>query len=285
MCILQLFCNYGELMDLKDTLSEFIYKYYIDPIHSKSGYNLVQEITYGILLFAMIYIFYKACNILKLEIDYKFALTTVFYTILIALIRAMVDAGIVPHTYYTVTPGIVVVLGLYYMISTILTGYIFKNKYYIYSIALALLPTIYFIIIFLKNIVHFEALFYVLSLNVFVYAITIYAIDKIRYLKNRLNFDKIDKYAIFSQLTDASATAIGIAVYGYWEQHPIPRFFMDMFGAYIMIPLKLLVVLTVLYIINEEVDNKNLRNIIKIAIMTLGLAPGLRDLFRTVMGV
>lgn len=272
-------------MDLKNILSEFIYKYYIEPINLKSGYNLIQEITYGILLFIMIYIFYKVCNILKIKIDSKFALTTAFYAILIALIRALVDAGIVPHTYYTVTPGIVIVVGLYYMISVSITGYFFKNKYYLYSILLSVLPMICFIIEFLKNMVYFEALFYILSLNILIYCITIYLINKIKYLKNKLNLNKIDKYVIFSQLTDASATAIGIGIYGYWEQHPIPRFFMDTFGAYIMIPLKLLVVLTVLYIINEEVDNEDLKNIIKIAIMALGLAPGLRDLFRTVMGV
>jgi uncharacterized membrane protein len=273
------------MMSLDSVVLNFINKYYIEPIKLRSGYNIIQEVTYGILLFVMIYIFYKACNYLNIKIDYKFAITTMFYTVLIALIRAMVDAGIVPHSYYTVTPGIVVVIGLYYMMSIIITGYLFKNKYYIYSIALALMPIIYFIALLIEHIAHFEALIYVLILNAGSYLTAMYLINNIKSLKNRLNLNKIDKYAIFSQLTDASATAVGIAVYGYWEQHPIPRFLMDTFGAYIMIPLKLLVVLTVLYIVNEEVDNENLKNIIKITIMTLGLAPGLRDLFRTIMGV
>ncbi|MEO2118012.1 MAG: DUF63 family protein, partial [Methanocaldococcus sp.] len=33
------------------------------------------------------------------------------------------------------------------------------------------------------------------------------------------------------------------------------------------------------------VEDENIKNIIKLCIMALGLAPGLRDLFRTVMGV
>jgi uncharacterized membrane protein len=60
---------------------------------------------------------------------------------------------------------------------------------------------------------------------------------------------------------------------------------MDVFGAYVMIPLKLTVVLIALYLINEEVNNKDLKNILKITIMCLGLAPGLRNLLRTIMGV
>ncbi|WP_421077316.1 DUF63 family protein [Methanothermococcus sp. Ax23] len=273
-------------MDLKEAFLEFVYKYYINPIETKSGYNLIQEITYGILLFVMVYGFYRVCKLLNIDIDRKFALITIFYVILISLIRALVDAGYVPHTYYTVTPGIVVSVGLYYIISIILSGILFKKeKYHISAMLMAIIPTIYLLSIFLKNMVHIEALFYVFGIIGITYGIMIYLIERIEVLKNKLKFDSIDKYAIFSQLTDASATAIGIGVYGYWEQHPIPRFFMDIFGPYVMIPLKLIVVISVLYIINEEVDNKDLRNILKITIMALGLAPGLRDLFRTVMGV
>lgn len=60
---------------------------------------------------------------------------------------------------------------------------------------------------------------------------------------------------------------------------------MDYFGPYSIIPLKMLVVLLVLDIFNKEVKDDNLRNILKITVMALGLAPGLRNLFRTVMGV
>ncbi|AEH07447.1 DUF63 family protein [Methanothermococcus okinawensis] len=273
-------------MDIKETFSEFVYKYYIEPIKLKSGYNIIQEITYGILLFVMVYLFYKVCKLLNIKINKKFALTTIFYIILIALMRALVDAGYIPHSYYTVTPGIVILVGLYYMSSIIISGILFKkDKYHISAIIMALIPTVYLLSIFINNMVHMNALFYVLGIVAIVYGIVIYPIEKIKILKNKLNFDTVDKYAIISQLTDASATAVGIGMYGYWEQHPIPRLFMGIFGPYIMIPLKLIVVIAVLYIINKEINNRDLRNILKITIMALGLAPGLRDLFRTIMGV
>ncbi|WP_292459531.1 DUF63 family protein [Methanothermococcus sp.] len=272
-------------MDLKESFLEFIYKYYIEPIKMKSGYNSIQEITYGILLFVMVYIFFKICKLLNISLDNKFAYITIFYIVLISLMRALVDAGYIPHSYYTVTPGIVILVGLYYMVSIILSRLLLKGRYHILALIMAIIPTIYLLSIFLKNMMHVEAFFYVFGLVAIICSIVVWSIEKIGFLKNRLKFDILDKYAIFSQLTDASATAIGIGVYGYWEQHPIPRFFMDAFGPYVMIPLKLIVVISVLYIINREVDNKDFRNILKIAIMALGLAPGLRDLFRTVMGV
>lgn len=60
---------------------------------------------------------------------------------------------------------------------------------------------------------------------------------------------------------------------------------METFGVYAFIPFKLLIILLALYILNKEVEDENIKNIIKLCIMALGLAPGLRDLFRTVMGV
>lgn len=277
-------------MDIKNAILEFINKYYIYPIQAKTGYNIIQEITYGTLLFVMVYIFYRVCKFLKICIDRKFAEVTIFYVILITLMRALVDAGAIPRLYYTVTPGIVVLVGLYYMLSIIGSGALFKNKYHISAILMALIPISYLLLEFSNRVTHLEALLYVLVILFPMYFITIRILEKLKKIKNlninNLDFpSRIDKYAIFSQLVDASATSIGIGIYGYWEQHPVPRFFMDLFSPYIIIPLKLIVVVLVLYIINKEIDNIELRNILKITIMSLGLAPGLRNLFRIVMGV
>lgn len=271
-------------MNLSD-IKSFIYKHYIEPIEKQSGYNYIQEITYGVLLFFMVYLFYRVCKTLHIKIDRRFATVTVFYTVLISLIRALVDGGYIPHTYYTVTPGIVVVMGIYYMIAIILSALTLKERYYLLATSMAILPTLYLSVIFLKNIVHIEALFYVSFTVISVYVVIYYLIEKVEPIKNILKFPPMDKYVILAQLIDGASTAIGIGIYGYWEQHPLPRFFIDHFGPYVMIPLKLIAVITVLYILNTEIENKEFRNILKIAIMALGLAPGLRNLFRTMMGV
>jgi len=177
------------------------------------------------------------------------------------------------------------VIGIYYLTAVVLSALILKERYYILATIMAVLPLTYLAFIFLKNIVHIEALFYVLFIVVLVYALLNYLLERVDLLRDTLKFQSIDRYVIVSQLIDGVATAIGIGLYGYWEQHPLPRFFMDNFGPYIMIPLKLVAVITVLYILNIEVEDKNLRNILKITVMALGLAPGLRNLFRIMMGV
>jgi uncharacterized membrane protein len=50
-----------------------------------------------------------------------------------------------------------------------------------------------------------------------------------------------------------------------------------MFGPAVMFPLKLLVVLPVLWYIDKSEDNKQFKGFLKIVILILGLALGVRD--------
>ena len=269
-------------MDLS-AIKNFLYRYYIEPIEKQSGYNYIQEVTYGILLFFMVYLFYRICKKLQIEIDRRFVLVTVFYILLISLIRTLVDGGYIPRTYYTVTPGIVVVVGMYYMVATVISALLLRERYYILAVSMAVIPILYLLPIFLKNIVHVEVLFYLFFIVTLIYAALHYLLERVEPLRHI--FQPMDKYVILAQLIDGTSTALGVGLYGYWEQHPLPRFFIELFGPYIMIPLKLVAVVTVLYILNREVEDRGLKNILKIAIMALGLAPGLRNLFRVIMGV
>ena len=263
-------------------IKDFIYKYYIEPAEKGTGYNLIQEITYGVILALSLYLFYKALRKLNINIDEKFAIPGVIFTVLIALMRALVDCGYIERSFLTITPGIVFLIGGFFIITILITGVIFKEDYYKVSAIIGLIPLFYFLFIFLQHIVHLEAILYV-GVLVGVFYCLVRFLDK----KLRLNIfqSKIDDYVVIGQLIDASATTIGVGIYGYWEQHPIPRFLMETFGVYAFIPFKLLVILLALYILNREVEDENIKNIIKLCIMALGLAPGLRDLFRTVMGV
>ncbi|ENN96314.1 hypothetical protein J422_03104 [Methanocaldococcus villosus KIN24-T80] len=265
-----------------DKVYEFIYKYYIEPAEIGSGYNIIQEITYGAILAISLYLFYKALIRLNVKIDEKFAIPSIVFSILIALIRALVDLGYIERSFLTITPGIVFVIGGLFIITILTTAYVFKEKYYKVSAVIGFVIFLYFFSIFLTHIHHLDALIYVAMLVAVIY-ISIFYIDRI--LKLNILQNKIDSYAIIGQAIDASATAVGLAFYGYWEQHPIPRFFMEHFGAFSFIPIKILAVLLALYVVNREVEDENIKNIIKLCIMALGMAPGMRDLFRMIMGV
>ena len=80
-----------------------------------------------------------------------------------------------------------------------------------------------------------------------------------------------------SHLLDASSTFTALTFFGFYEQHVVPSFLINMFGPAVMFPLKLLVVLPVLWYIDKSEDNKQFKGFLKIVILILGLALGVRD--------
>jgi uncharacterized membrane protein len=51
-----------------------------------------------------------------------------------------------------------------------------------------------------------------------------------------------------------------------------------------MYPLKIAVILFALYVIDTYVEDRTIKNMLKLAIFILGLAPGLRDFLTLIIG-
>ncbi len=101
------------------------------------------------------------------------------------------------------------------------------------------------------------------------------------FLDNRFNL-----MIIYAHMLDASSTYIGVDWFDYYEKHVVPTFLIDIAGtAAIMFPLKLLILLPVLFMIDKSIEDPSLRNITKLALITLGLAPAVRNTLRLALGV
>jgi uncharacterized membrane protein len=91
---------------------------------------------------------------------------------------------------------------------------------------------------------------------------------------------------IYAHMLDASSTFIGVDWFDYYEKHVVPTFFINLVGtAAIMFPLKLLVLLPVLYMIDRSMHEPSMRNLTRLALITLGLAPAVRNTLRLALGV
>jgi uncharacterized membrane protein len=94
-----------------------------------------------------------------------------------------------------------------------------------------------------------------------------------------------------AQFLDGAATFRGIELYGYGEKHVLPTLLIDLAGsAAVMLLLKLFLVLAIILLIDvlfrEDLKSyPGLANIMKFAVIFLGLAPGTRDLVRISLGV
>jgi uncharacterized membrane protein len=107
----------------------------------------------------------------------------------------------------------------------------------------------------------------------------------------RAMFSPVAILLFFSHFIDGAATYRGLDAYGYAEKHVLPSLFIDLAGtAVVMLLLKALVISAVVYLLDvayrEELkESPTLGWLVKVAIMVLGLAPGIRDALRLAMGV
>ncbi len=101
---------------------------------------------------------------------------------------------------------------------------------------------------------------------------------------------------LFGQLCDGLATMIGIDWFGYSEKHPVSDAviqFGDSLGligngAWLFFLVKAAIISLIIYLFTEmrvERRQQHLRVLIVLAVMIVGMAPGLRDIGRLILGV
>ena len=101
---------------------------------------------------------------------------------------------------------------------------------------------------------------------------------------------------LFGQLCDGLATMVGIDWFGYSEKHPVSDAViqfgdgLDVFGegAWLFFLVKASIVTLIIWLFSQmriERKQQHLRVLIVLAVMIVGMAPGLRDIGRLILGV
>jgi len=118
----------------------------------------------------------------------------------------------------------------------------------------------------------------------------------LRFLNSKRNmtfetgFLGLNSLMIFSQFLDGAATYTGLDFYGYREKHVLPSFLIDLTGtAAVMFILKFLVLMFAIYILDigyreEMKEYPKLDGLMRMVVIILGLAPGMRDMLRLALG-
>ena len=263
----------------------FFDTYFIQPIQVEQGYNFVNTIAYALLAFGLLYLLFKVFQKIKFKIDYKLFIAAIPFVLFGSTLRAFVDSDIVQRSFWTVSPGIyLLVTGAF--LSTVIIGHVLKQKKVLPS--WNLIPwTIGFILLAslivvgrdtaTENITLFLAISLVVILSSFA-SFVIFKNLRWKWIKDKFAFS-----AFSAHLLDATVTAMILTFVGGWEKHPLPRFFIENLGPFSFIPLKLVVIIPAIYVISTELKDKQLRNFLLIAIAILGLAEGLRNLISLVL--
>ena len=116
-------------------ISDFIYKYYIDPVKYGEPYNIVETLTYAIILIIGVYLLYRWFSNSSwlsehgIKLDSSFILATLPYVVLGGVLRVIQDTGMITGDwqYLIVTPPIYFVL-FFFTLGMIFIGGILKKN-------------------------------------------------------------------------------------------------------------------------------------------------------------
>lgn len=268
-------------------LAAFVHKYYIDPIVYDTSYNPVDTITWAIILGLAILGLIKLLSRWGLLIDEKLVLSTLPYILAGSSLRVIEDANLVaaPWKYLLITPLIFFLVFLITAACLILSRKIWGEKFYAKYAALGFLWTLFNLAVLstlgFKNAWVLAAIFILGSSLAGGVLFCRRRLSALKFLDDRFN-----QMIIYAHMLDASSTYFGVDWFGYYEKHVVPTFLIDLTGsAIVMFPLKLLILLPVLSMIDKSLQDPSLRNLTKLTLITLGLAPAVRNTLRLALGI
>jgi uncharacterized membrane protein len=278
-------------------ISEFITTYYIDPIRYGQPYNIVDTLTYAVILIVAVFLIYRWIDRTGFPVDGKFVLATVPFVIFGGLLRVVEDTGFITSDLHLllVTPLIFFVM-FFFTIAALFISRTLERAGIIasYHTGYAGIGAISCILAaaflawfgFTYTQVSVSILLIILALAI----VTSCAVwGFMRYvIKWEYASDPLYCVLIFGQLLDASATSYGIDLHSivYTEAHIVGGALIAWTGtAFSMFPLKLAVLFPAVYILQlyRKEAPPVLWHLILLAMIIVGFGPGVRGMVRMVL--
>ncbi len=251
----------------------------------------MNTLTFGILLCVILLGILKLLEKLDIEIDQQFMLAVVPYVLVGGVLRVLEDAGTFapPVNYLFVTPLVqFFVLIVCIIILLALARLRQTNKIDAITPMFGYVGITWFVLSTLILLLKTEVVFPWVPVAVMGIATVLTSAVYLTGRRSKFFNDRFSIFIIWSHLFDASSTHIGVDFLDYLEKHILPALLIELSGtAMVMYPLKLVVVIPILYILNTQFKDTNdrLGNILKLAILMMGLSPGLRNTLRMMLGI
>jgi uncharacterized membrane protein len=277
-------------------IREFIYKYYIDPIESGGAYTLVDTLTYALILIIAVFLIYRWMQQTGLSFDRRLLFATLPWVVFGGLARVVEDTGMLPAPwrYLLITPLIFFVL-FFYAVAVLYLCHRFLGERGVRVYAMVGLVSA---VVALALLLWYGATVATLDFTVPAVILTLAAVTTaalwalLRYgFRWEYVSDRVYQVLIAGHMLDASATSYGIDLHplGYVEQHVVGSALIAATGTgFAMFPLKLLVLIPGIYILElyrREGSATSFWHLIVLAMIVVGLAPGIRDMMRMMLYV
>jgi uncharacterized membrane protein len=282
---------------LTEKISQFINTYYLDPIRGDEGYNIVNTFTWAVVLGICIFGIYRLLEKLDVKITPRFIASIIPFVLAGSSLRVIEDspAGIFhpPFSYLLITPNIyflvfAITVGCLWISIRLQKARLIKDFHPAFAgFGLAWFFVNLTALLYFENVVASYVPLFVLGAGIgltFIFYLIAY------HFKSSIFTDPLNLSILMAHMMDASSTYVGVDNLGYFEKHVVPAYLIDLTGtALVMYPLKLIIFIGVLYVLDTQFEDDerslNLKVLIKLVILILGLSPATRNTVRMMLGI
>src|SRR3989338_4604586 len=267
---------------------DFFRQYFIDPVMQGTGYNIYNTLAYALILIVAVFATYKLLKKMRISIDDRFVIGVLPYVILGGLLRALEDAN--SYGFWLKTPIIYMVIfavAFAALLASKIIETVAKKPRLSYDKICASIGVVLILAALTQVSVKSPfALGAMVALSAF-WVILLILAKKLTERFTKIKFFSRENTSILAvHLFDATTTFVALTYFPYFEQHVLPSFLINIFGPAVMFVLKFVVVAAVLHVLDNEMSKElQKKKFIKLVVLILGLAPGLRNFFRLIMGV
>jgi len=264
-----------------------------------STYTVFQTILYALLVLLGLYILYRCLKKADIPIDTPLILTGLSYIILGGLLRVVEDTGMVPEPWWIlfVTPQVYILTLIFAVVMLFISYQLQKKRVVISYTTPFLLGGVISSLIAAGFLVWFgftQATDVDLGSGIAVFLIAAAAAAALwAVLRYLFRWEYINEplylVLIAGHMLDASATSYALEFKGYIEQHVLGSTLIELTGTpYVMFALKIAVLIPAVWVLEKfrkEEGMESIWHLVLLAMIVVGLAPGLRDVLRMVLGI
>ena len=246
---------------------EDVVSYFTNP--TAIGYTPEKTLILASILVVIVYVIFEVLKKLKIKIDRRLAIGIIPYVILASTLRVLQDAKVF-NTIWLITPGIYGTM-ITVILSILIVSFLIERKF-----SVPYFKTLF--VVGLLGIAFFLPLLNFINTEGFLLVSAFYLPWVIIFYKIRWTL--ANKLVTLAQMFDANATFVALQFFGYYEQHVVPSFFINIFSPVSFIFLKVVAIAVILVLIDRSKGDREFNNFLKLMIGILGLATGTRDFLR-----
>jgi uncharacterized membrane protein len=280
-----------------DTMGNFIYDYFIQPLVDRTGYNMVNTVVYAIIALIALYIIFQIFKRCKITINQKFIFSLIPFILLGSTVRVITDSidggnflpitpvhsfilssHIFDYGFLTASPGIYLVIASILFLTMSLL-YVFRRMDLLATVGYVLWLPCFLVLLPLFKFWWFAVPAVILAV---IPALLTWKFTKNLIYALMVGSQALDGAATFTIL-DFSNRFLGT---NYFEQHVISNGICGLFSTcFTFYLVKVAISMAAAYLLMKEKDaSDNEKYFIALVILIMGLAPGVRDLLRVMAG-